>query len=264
MVKKFAIVKYTEENDALGIIPLKWTSFEEDICHFPPIRSSETQEKLVRREEEPGDNWILCPIQILHKYGENEDDDDADTSLKKNRKKRWIRILASTGGKDVRSLVSNMIKRVMSDSLAEQFSYSGKIINEKQKLSFGNKKICRCIHAAARKIFADASDEKIRGALCSWLQQAKTRKNRRTATIEKGVSGFRSTGICPINPNIFDDEEFCNSLEHPTSQTTLFADEHPNARHIIPPSTPPISMEETTAGPSDLQKRLRIKRKHQN
>ena len=46
----------------------------------------------------------------------------------------------------------------------------------------------------------------------------------RIATVAKGIAGFKSTGIYPLDPNLFSEEEFCRSSEYPqanSSQRTL-------------------------------------------
>ncbi|KAK4881485.1 hypothetical protein RN001_004804 [Aquatica leii] len=91
----------------------------------------------------------------------------------------YIQVLVSVGGNDLRSCVANMMRRLMSDSLGEMFSYSGKTINDTKKLPFSKHKLCRSVHVAARKLFKDATDDKIKGLMCNWLQQAKTRRTRR-------------------------------------------------------------------------------------
>ncbi|KAF5271421.1 hypothetical protein FQR65_LT17617 [Abscondita terminalis] len=68
MTKYYAIVKFIDEDDALGIIPLNWVSENEDLCYFPNIKSDSVREKLIRIRADYEESWILCPIKILHKY----------------------------------------------------------------------------------------------------------------------------------------------------------------------------------------------------
>ncbi|KAK4882970.1 hypothetical protein RN001_006289 [Aquatica leii] len=65
------------------------------------------------------------------------------------------------------------------DSLAEQFSFTDKKINESSKIPFNKTKICSAIFVPVRRLFQEATDDEIRGIMSSWLQQAKTRQNRR-------------------------------------------------------------------------------------
>ncbi|KAK4886852.1 hypothetical protein RN001_003123 [Aquatica leii] len=92
--------------------------------------------------------------------------------------------LVSVGGNDLRSCVANMMRRLMSDSLGEMFSYLGKTINDTKKLLFSKHKLCSSVHVAARKLFKDATDDKIKILLCNWLKEAKTRRTRRDKRYE--------------------------------------------------------------------------------
>lgn len=92
---------------------------------------------------------------------------------------QFVTVLASVGGKDIRQCVNNIMRRLLSDELAEQFSFSGKIIKDNKKMCFSSKQICTSVHLAVRKICKEANDDSIKKVICSWLQQAKTRHNRR-------------------------------------------------------------------------------------
>lgn len=67
MAKKFGIVKYLDEDDALGIIPLIWVSLDETYCRFPTLQSDKMREKLIQTEAEPAEHWMLCRISIYGK-----------------------------------------------------------------------------------------------------------------------------------------------------------------------------------------------------
>ncbi|KAK9707644.1 protein of unknown function (DUF4806) [Popillia japonica] len=265
MAKKFAIVKYRDEDNSIGIIPLNWIFSNESSCLYPPAITSDTaRDKLVMTEAEPiFGKWIVCNIRILHKseaystaraslktakkisnldtdddhggrrkrrkkhwgkdflFSEQSSDDESDTvqqrianqesvttiaepscndilgllplenledfnaleeKTKENNANQLVKIFAVLEEKTyIRSCLMDIMKRLMADMLAEEFSYSGKVTNnDNPKIAFCKKNICHIIHVAVRKIFKeDAKDDKIRRAICCWLQQAKARRSRR-------------------------------------------------------------------------------------
>lgn len=69
MVPNFAIVKFTQEDDALGIVALKWVSYDDSWTFYPNVTTNEKRDKIIRLQVEPGKEWLKCPIQIMHKYG---------------------------------------------------------------------------------------------------------------------------------------------------------------------------------------------------
>ncbi|KAF5289943.1 hypothetical protein FQR65_LT11690 [Abscondita terminalis] len=117
----------------------------------------------------------LLPLKTMEEF----DSFEFKTENDENHRSLLIKILISCGGKDLRTAVTNMLRRIILDSLAERFSYSGKMMNDTAKIAFNSKKICYAIVVAARKLFKHATEDHIRGIMCSWFQQAKTRENRR-------------------------------------------------------------------------------------
>lgn len=86
------------------------------------------------------------------------------------------------------------------------------------------------------------------------------------ATIQKGISGFSATGIFPLNPEIFTDEDFCASLTfnqddtgHETPVTieieSLTQTDSNNTHHSMDTS-PSVSIQEISPIPKILPKRV--------
>lgn len=71
MSSGYAIVKFTEEDDALGIVCDKWILDEGTICLYPNVSTDERRERLLKTEAVPKEDWITCPIKILHRYGKH-------------------------------------------------------------------------------------------------------------------------------------------------------------------------------------------------
>ncbi|KAF5290464.1 hypothetical protein FQA39_LY03568 [Lamprigera yunnana] len=88
------------------------------------------------------------PLQTI------EDFDSFEQKLQEdNFCNKVIQVLVSVGQNDLRNCVANMMCRLMSDSLGEMFSYSGKKINDTKKLPFGKHKLCRSVHSMRYLIY---------------------------------------------------------------------------------------------------------------
>ncbi|XP_054290517.1 uncharacterized protein LOC129005595 isoform X2 [Macrosteles quadrilineatus] len=105
-------------------------------------------------------------------------------------------LLISLGGTDMKQSVHNMLRRVISDSLALKLSFTGRSTAGKKKEEFREKKICKCIFAAAQNVFgtAVASEDNVKTVISRWLQKAKSRVDSSKKTEEKAKKeeGVRS------------------------------------------------------------------------
>lgn len=69
MGKKFAIVKFPNENDARGIVPMCWVDDSESFCFYPTVTTNEMRDSLIKSEQPPADDWPRHALVILKKYG---------------------------------------------------------------------------------------------------------------------------------------------------------------------------------------------------
>ncbi|KAF5276640.1 hypothetical protein FQR65_LT16242 [Abscondita terminalis] len=67
----FAVVKFTIENDAPGVVSTKWIDFQRNVTLFPSVGYGSNI--IVRKQKNPNSNWIECPVQILGNYDLYED-----------------------------------------------------------------------------------------------------------------------------------------------------------------------------------------------
>ncbi|XP_047109233.1 uncharacterized protein LOC124777770 isoform X3 [Schistocerca piceifrons] len=65
---KFAIVKFPEEDDALGIIALCWIQNDGTTCLYPPVTTDSKRNKLLREEALPLQSWSSHKISLMKKY----------------------------------------------------------------------------------------------------------------------------------------------------------------------------------------------------
>lgn len=98
-----------------------------------------------------------------------------------------IKVFVSVGGKDLRSQIHNMLRKVMHDEVAELYSLSGKsTIKNSAKKSFLATNVYNSMFSACRRVFKDqATEVQIKEAIADWLHQAKVRRNRRLFIIFK-------------------------------------------------------------------------------
>ncbi|XP_046406560.1 uncharacterized protein LOC124171448 [Ischnura elegans] len=100
-----------------------------------------------------------------------------------NFSRKFLKVLVSVGGKDARSAVNNVMRRVMDDDLASQFSYTGRLLSKEneclKKRTFKSSPLCNMVHLAVKKGFKDSTDDLIKDSISLWLQQAKHRSTRR-------------------------------------------------------------------------------------
>ncbi|XP_049763694.1 uncharacterized protein LOC126092234 isoform X1 [Schistocerca cancellata] len=70
---KFAIVKFPEEDDALGIIALCWIQNDGTTCLYPPVTTDSKRNKLLREEALPLQSWSSHKISLMKKYATYND-----------------------------------------------------------------------------------------------------------------------------------------------------------------------------------------------
>ncbi|KAK4887069.1 hypothetical protein RN001_003340 [Aquatica leii] len=95
-------------------------------------------------------------------------------------KQKLTKILLSVGGKDVKAFIANILRKLISDDLAQLYSLTGKLVkNGGAKKSFEKTETFRFIYDISIKAHKDAKESVIREGISDWLMQAKFRKNRR-------------------------------------------------------------------------------------
>lgn len=68
----------------------------------------------------------------------------------------------------------------------------------------------------------------------------------RVATIEKGINGFKTTGLYPTDTNVFKEKDFIQILDLPTA-TVIYM----NILALVVSNTSPSAIISLVAGPSD-------------
>lgn len=67
----FAVVKFTKEKDAPGVISTNWIKKDDPtISYFPNVQTEFHKNKLLFARVDPKEDWRECPIEILGRYGE--------------------------------------------------------------------------------------------------------------------------------------------------------------------------------------------------
>lgn len=67
--KDYAIVLFTMEANAPGIILSSWIFDEERQCRYPTVRTNEARDNLLKKMSEPQENWSSNAIKVLNFYG---------------------------------------------------------------------------------------------------------------------------------------------------------------------------------------------------
>lgn len=62
---KYAIVKFTSENDQVGVVCTSW--IKDNMCYYPKSDKEVTQ--ALKKELIPTIHWKMCPIQVMKEYG---------------------------------------------------------------------------------------------------------------------------------------------------------------------------------------------------
>uniref|UniRef100_A0A6M2DSQ9 Putative dna topoisomerase 2-alpha-like protein n=1 Tax=Xenopsylla cheopis TaxID=163159 RepID=A0A6M2DSQ9_XENCH len=99
--------------------------------------------------------------------------------VSEENKAKIVKYLCSVGGKDGRLSTSNMLRRMMHDSVAISYSLTGKQRKDtKKKLAFQSTKIYEIIILASKSCCNLLTEEKIREYISDWLNQAPVRVAR--------------------------------------------------------------------------------------
>ncbi|CAH2083611.1 unnamed protein product [Euphydryas editha] len=100
--------------------------------------------------------------------------------LKNSHNKQSImKFLAGIGGRNARSLTTNILRRILLDEVAELYSLTGKQMKNSNKKSFLTTETCKIIFQICKKIYDDVTDEHLNEITSDWLNQAKVRIRRR-------------------------------------------------------------------------------------
>ncbi|GBM62036.1 hypothetical protein AVEN_103342-1 [Araneus ventricosus] len=64
----FAIIRFTDEEDAPGIVSTKWIDTRNNTCWYPNVRTEEKKNKLLVSHASPKKEWLNCPMRILKTF----------------------------------------------------------------------------------------------------------------------------------------------------------------------------------------------------
>ncbi|XP_063825671.1 uncharacterized protein LOC135075231 [Ostrinia nubilalis] len=103
--------------------------------------------------------------------------------------------LSGIGGRNVRSLTTNMLRRIILNDVAELHSLTGKQMKNSNKKSFMSTETYKLIFQICRKINEDVTEDSLKEIISDWLNQAKVRLSKRAETQnkEKTNSGDHET-----------------------------------------------------------------------
>ncbi|KAK4886282.1 hypothetical protein RN001_002553 [Aquatica leii] len=94
-------------------------------------------------------------------------------------KQKLTKILLSVGGKDVKAFIANILRKLISDDLAQLYSLTGKLVkNGGAKKSFEKTETFRFIYDISIKAHKDAKESVIKEGISDWLMQAKFEKSK--------------------------------------------------------------------------------------
>ncbi|XP_037976076.2 uncharacterized protein LOC105389641 [Plutella xylostella] len=100
-------------------------------------------------------------------------------------KQAIVKFLAGIGGKNPRSLTTNLLRRILLDVVAQQYSLTGKKMKNSDKKSFLVTETCQIIFHICKNVYADATEETLKEIIGDWLNQAKVRLSRRAERQKK-------------------------------------------------------------------------------
>ncbi|XP_063836989.1 uncharacterized protein LOC135086117 isoform X3 [Ostrinia nubilalis] len=127
-------------------------------------------------DDNPGLSELLASLPVKDIASFNNFDDH----LKINKDKQAIMsFLSGIGGRNVRSLTTNMLRRIILDDVAELYSLTGKQMKNSNKKSFMSTETYKLIFQICRKIYEDVTEDSLKEIISDWLNQAKVRLSRR-------------------------------------------------------------------------------------
>ncbi|XP_061710576.1 uncharacterized protein LOC133520216 [Cydia pomonella] len=100
-------------------------------------------------------------------------------------KQAIVSFLAGIGGRNIRSLTTNMLKRILQDEVAELYSLTGKQMKNCNKKPFLKTETCKIIFQICKKVYEDATEENLKEIISDWLNQAKVRTTRRAERLNR-------------------------------------------------------------------------------
>ncbi|XP_061711516.1 uncharacterized protein LOC133520847 [Cydia pomonella] len=100
-------------------------------------------------------------------------------------KQAIVSFLAGIGGRNIRSLTTNMLKRILQDEVAELYSLTGKQMKNSNKKPFLKTETCKIILQICKKVYEDATEENLKEIISDWLNQAKVRTTRRAERLNR-------------------------------------------------------------------------------
>ncbi|XP_054266870.1 uncharacterized protein LOC128989009 [Macrosteles quadrilineatus] len=98
--------------------------------------------------------------------------------------RQLFKVLTSVGGKDVKTMTYNCLRRLMSYQVAVEYSYSGNTARNKEKtkkIAFSKTNACKIAHEAVKRVNPVATEEVVKTWMGKWLQQAKYRLDRKSS-----------------------------------------------------------------------------------
>jgi hypothetical protein len=66
--KVYAIVKFIDEDDALGVVCTSWITNSGSECFYPNVRSDERRDRMLKMQSSPEPGWVSSRIKIMQKY----------------------------------------------------------------------------------------------------------------------------------------------------------------------------------------------------
>ncbi|XP_028158432.1 uncharacterized protein LOC114351417 [Ostrinia furnacalis] len=127
-------------------------------------------------DDNPGLSELLASLPVKDIASFNNFDDHL--KIKKD-KQAIMSFLSGIGGRNVRSLTTNMLRRIILDDVAELYSLTGKQMKNSNKKSFMSTETYKLIFQICRKIYEDVTEDSLKEIISDWLNQAKVRLSRR-------------------------------------------------------------------------------------
>ncbi|XP_054287838.1 tudor domain-containing 6-like [Macrosteles quadrilineatus] len=94
-------------------------------------------------------------------------------------RQKVTRMLLTLNGNNVKSLAANILRKILSDDVAETFSLTGRTISGNNKKVFATTSIYAIVGEICFKKYDNCKEKEVRECVSDWLTQAKFRKQRR-------------------------------------------------------------------------------------